>query len=293
MIESIEIRNFQAHENLKVVLGPVNTVLGKTNSGKSSFLRAFRWLARNMPDGERFISWNKKFAKVTVVADGKTITRKRSKRFNGYMIDGKELKAVGKCKVPEEIERVLNVGPINFAGQHDAAFFFSDTPGQVAKNLNSIINLDVIDRTMATAASSVREARAVEQVTRSRLADARKRVKELAWVKQLDIDLKEVEASQARLDELEAKQIRLQEMLDAITDAKSKVRPVPDLSELEASAERLRSLLEEESKLDAMIRMWKTKEQEADGADTEAKEAEKELVKVMKGRCPVCGSERK
>ena len=60
------------------------------------------------------------------------------------LFDGIEYKAI-KTDVPEDIDKIFNINSNNIQQQFDNIFWFSETAGEVGRNLNSIVNLDIID----------------------------------------------------------------------------------------------------------------------------------------------------
>lgn len=193
MITKLVIRNFQAHEKLVIDLDPhVTTVVGQSDKGKSAVLRALRWVALNQPGGEAFIRDGEDKATVTVEADGKVITRTKGKGVNTYHIGDKEFKAFGS-DVPPEIAALLNVSELNFQGQHDGPFWFSETAGEVSRKLNEIINLGVIDSVLAFLGGRVREAGSRVTLTEERVTAAKTERARLDAVGDIDEALKHVE----------------------------------------------------------------------------------------------------
>ena len=134
MLKKMRITNFQKHQDLKISFDPgVTVVVGPSDAGKSAVIRSLRWLSTNEPKGDSFIREGAEFAEAKLLVDDHTIARFRGKE-NTYSLDGSEFKAF-KDKPPEQISSLLNVGDVNFQGQHDAIFWFSLTAGEVAKGL--------------------------------------------------------------------------------------------------------------------------------------------------------------
>jgi exonuclease SbcC len=158
VIEKIQIQNFQKHERLRIQFDKrITTIVGPSDTGKSSVMRALYWLAFNKPRGFWFLRNGAKSCSVKLWIDGHKLERRRSKSKNVYLLDGVELKAVGS-DVPEEVQAVLNLKEENFQHQHDAPFWFSLTPGEVGKRLNAIIDLSIIDKSLTWLVSKVRRA---------------------------------------------------------------------------------------------------------------------------------------
>jgi AAA15 family ATPase/GTPase len=167
VISSISIKNFQAHKETNLTLSPgIAAIIGSSDSGKTSILRSLYWLVQNKPNGVQMVSyWNRKKdgtpkddTSVSIQINGQTITRIRNSDRNGYDFDGKELSAIGR-DVPEEITKALNCSDINIAKQFDQHFLLSESSGEVARRLNEMIHLDLIDETLSKVESLKRECR--------------------------------------------------------------------------------------------------------------------------------------
>lgn len=184
-VEQIELRDFQAHNQLTVDLSPgVTTVVGPSDAGKSAILRALWWVLTNQPGGESFIRDGAKLAQVRVYLDGgRSIHRLRSSGGrNEYILDGKEKYVSFGAGVPDAVAKLANVGPVCFQSQHDAPFWFAETAGQVSRNLNSIVDLGVIDESLGAAAGRVQRARDRAEQAEEMLTQAVRTRDGLAWV---------------------------------------------------------------------------------------------------------------
>ena len=149
MIKAILIRNFQAHRRTKLEFAPgVNAIAGASDQGKSSIIRALRWVVENRPAGDSFRSnfAGEQDTEVTIeTTDGETITRTKGPKTNSYSVNGKELKAMGQS-VPEEVSTALRLGSVNFQHQMDAPFLLSLGSSKLSQYLNEVAGLDAIDR---------------------------------------------------------------------------------------------------------------------------------------------------
>lgn len=199
MLECLTIRNFQANRQRHIDLGhPIVNLVGPSDCGKTAALRALIWVALNSPSGSEFMSWDAENVRVALTVDGKTIVRKIGKTGNLYIMDGEEYRAFGMGKVPDAIAAVLNIDASNFQQQEDQRFWLSETSGTVAKELNQIINLEIIDETLEKSAKAIRHARAVVVVSEGRLAEARTHAAALEWTVDAAARLGRVEAIAVR-----------------------------------------------------------------------------------------------
>jgi len=205
-----------------VEFGPyVTTITGKSFIGKSWILRALRWAALNKPAGDSYINWDAKRAGVRLVVDNRKIVRARGPSTNNYKLDKQFYEAFGN-DVPASITRALNLSDINFQGvntlgQHEPPFWFCETAGEVSRQLNSIVNLRVIDSTLSNIASEIRKTRITIEVTQEKLSTVIELRKKLAYVRDLDEDLKIVETSYVILQETTHKHCRIADLIKTYT----------------------------------------------------------------------------
>ena len=202
-LERLELKNFQAHESITVEFDPlITTVIGPTDAGKSSVLRALRWVALNQPNGIGFIRDDAAAAEATLYVDGRRIVRKRGRvTENSYTLDDAPFYAFGQSVVPDPIAQVLAVSPVNFAGQHDPHFLIAASAPEVARSLNAVVDLGVIDQTYESIGRTVRKAKDDAEAAHARLIASRDRAAALEWIQEAEPELKVVEdAYQARDD---------------------------------------------------------------------------------------------
>lgn len=155
MLSLLKIENFESHKESVFNFVPgVNVIVGSSDSGKSSVVRALRWAFFNKPQGFAFQSHWSSASDVTKVlvrfSDPFILTRKRNKTAGSEATDcyviGKNnvLTALGR-DVPDEVSELLNLSTYNIQSQYDPYFLLEDTPGERARMLNAIVGLDDID----------------------------------------------------------------------------------------------------------------------------------------------------
>jgi len=207
MIQSIHLTNFQAHSDLLIELDErVTTIVGPSDVGKSSVVRALRWSALNVPVG-CMIKDGTKQASVELIADGRKVVRTRGSE-NAYSLDGKEYRAF-RSDVPQDISSLLNLSDLNFQGQHDPLYWFSSTAGDVSRQLNAVVNLEIIDKTLAEAAREANRAKTLMEAAEEQLTQSVVERDSLKWVDDADAELRQVEEIRADLDSLKDKAFEL------------------------------------------------------------------------------------
>lgn len=212
MISKVKIRYFTTHKKCDIEFGPhVTTLTGSSATGKSTILRAIRFAAMNKPSGDKMISWGEDKTSVRLFIDKKKITRRKGKGVNLYKLTGYKdpFKAFGRDNVPQPIADLVNMGDLNFQGQHDKPFWFCESPPEVSRQLNKIVNLEVIDRTLSNIDGGIRDAKAEIKLTTKRLEDAEEQKKELAFAVSLDADLIRIEKLEKASREKAVESVRL------------------------------------------------------------------------------------
>ncbi len=254
MLKRLLIKNFQAHKKLELTFAPgVTTIVGPSDVGKSAVIRALTWIMTNRPGGVEFIREGARSTTVELEVDGHTILRERSKSVNRYVLDGQEFKAFG-TEPPQEVLDVLNLASINFQAQHDSPFWFCETPGEISRQLNEIVNLSVIDSTLANLDRERREAMARVKVLEQEVEGAAQLRSGLAWAKQAADDLAEAEEYHTASTEAHEDCERLTNLLGSVSKYGARVDRVREaarmgekavrIGEEWASAQERRSLLD-------------------------------------------------
>lgn len=219
VVHRLDLVNFQRHAKISIGFDRIVTIVGPTDAGKSAVVRALRWAAFNKPGGRAFVRHGKKGCRVVLTIDGRQITRRRGRK-NTYELDGKVFAAFG-AGVPAEISRLLNLDEVNFQGQHAAPYWLSDSPGEVSRQLNRIVNLGSIDNALRNVGAAYRGAAAAVTVSWGRLKAAKARRRELAWVPEYLAKLGDLEKQEAGIA---AKRNRIAALRSVLADVESAER---------------------------------------------------------------------
>jgi len=293
MLKKLILKNFQIHKHLKVEFDPkITTIVGVTNVGKTSIIRALRWLSHNRPSGRSFIRRGQDSCSVILYVDGERVSMAKGK-VPIYSIGTKKFKAVG-TKVPGQIQNILKLEDINYQHQLDPLFWIVDSPSQISQHLNEIIDLSSIDKGQKYLASEIRQSKTLVSVLGERVQSAKAKIKELNWTRKASSELRYIEGISERANEL-ARKIACAE--SAIADSIKYRRSAKAASDghsatsaailaggrMAESAKRL-SRAEELLKQVSLIRRAKCQ------ASQNLKDAEAEIHNLTtKKPCPVCG----
>lgn len=301
MIEFLTLENFQRFDHKRLDFDKFVTILsGRSDSGKSTVLRALKWLSLNKPTGDRVIrrDWDSgkasKECQVKAQVDGKEVRRDKGNE-NAYWLEGvtEPYKAFG-TNVPEPVERFLNLSDVNFAGQHDAPLWFAASPGEVSRQLNAIVNLDLIDGVLAAATAEVRKAKGEVELTRERLRIAKARKASLQWTVQAVEGLQRLQALRDKANGLQEQVKRLRELAATVQQSRAMsdraqvglrqgqiaLRLGEKVEGLQGRIERLRRLANEVLETRTAATTLRIEFQEAEHA----------LQQQLGDRCPLCGA---
>lgn len=287
MITKVRLRNFQKHKDYTLELDPVTTIIGRNSKGKSTLLRALRWVALNKPDGVGVIRHKKEEAKVELWVDGNKITKTRNRRNATYKLGTKVYKAFGK-NVPNSIAKLLNVNEINFQGQLDPPLWFFETPGNLAKSLNKIIRLDTIDKVLSTVNDHKRQAEAERKVCDKRVAEAEAKFQSLKFVPKMVKELNRLKRRQAEIHDLESRIKELSSLDKALRKLGKPLVP-PKIDKMNKLAGEIGKLHDRIKKLKEITSDLQEMRESSCQEQQKLQSLQKRLRKLSKKNCPTCG----
>lgn len=224
MIRSIRLQYFQGHIDSLFEFGEgVTSIVGVTDAGKTACIRALRWLVNNRPLGTSFIN-HSAFHNgdqihpciVTVETDKHVIERERFATINKYTVDDCELDAVSKS-VPDEVIDALNFSDITMQFQLDAPFLLTESSGAVARMLNRVVKLELIDTTQQNIGSYKRKITADKKTLVYEQDVLQKKIDAIDYTK-IESVLEIAELLQEKQSILVEKSLNLQSLINDITD---------------------------------------------------------------------------
>lgn len=252
MLKSLKIRNFQSHELtfMKFVEG-VNVIVGQSDSGKTAIIRALRWLVFNRPSGEAFRSnWGGE-TEVRANFEEAKIQRTRDKH-NTYKVNGVELEAIGQ-NVPDEVSGVVNLGELNLQHQMDAPFLLSSSPGEVARTLNEVASLEVIDKALANVNRMMRSNKQKLKSTDEHLKQLKTDLEQFDYLEDADKDLTALEKQKAELQSIVLSLQKLSDTIGLVDSAQEQLEASSPILKAEGKIEKLDKAIEEANSLDEQV----------------------------------------
>jgi len=290
MLTQLQIRNFRHNERLNVKLARITTFRGPTDSGKSSLIGALKWVAFNQPSGTNFIHWDHNFSAVRLTVDKKHIIRKRSKTDNYYKLGTHTFTAFG-TGMPTSIAKTLNMSPLNFQRQHAGPFWFRETAGEVSRQLNAIVNLDLIDTTLANLGKEQRETKYQIKDIQQRIKEAKEQKAKLRYIVQLDKQLSTLEKQQEQYDQKVKKIWQLTTLLQQAREYQIAVkRSIPDIEPLLELSKKYERNKDRYERLTELFGRAEECEEAIVQLDNEINKNERKLKQLLGKKCPLCGS---
>lgn len=259
MINSIELKNIQSHENTRLELDKgINCIVGSSNNGKSAILRGLYWARYNRPLGIDTLAshWalNKKGEltdemSVTIHNENGVVCRKRTKADNQYIVNGEILNVV-KSDVPAEVEQILKLSNTNIQRQLDAPFLLSETSGEIAKYFNHVVRLDIIDKVLTNAESSRRRTKADIEATEKIIKEQEQKKEKYDWLGSVEKLLQKWDTVKGNNDELKSQSESLQSELESFAENKQRVAKYVDVVAKKDKLENISALIKKSSEIE-------------------------------------------
>lgn len=228
MLKTLRVQNYESHKDSLLNFHPgINTVIGDSDKGKSGIFRSIMAVTSNkMMELSHISKWIKgkdgsgkilsgEECRIELGMDNGTVTRIRSDKQNSYLVTGLDdsLDAVKK-DVPEQVAKLVNMDDVNYQWQFDPPYFLGISAGQVAKELNKIVKIDVIDKYISVSKKKVRE---TETKIANEQAEIDKQdigIEKLIWVESAKPHVEVLKETMASIDAITAKLALLEKLLN-------------------------------------------------------------------------------
>lgn len=246
-IKDLWIKYFQGHEDTRIKLSPgVNVFTGPSDSGKSSLIRALKWLIKNKPQGDAYISHFRKKGESTAVSSG-SVSRERGKQ-NKYVVDGETYKAL-RTDVPDQVKHHFNIPDDSIQSQADQYFLLSETPGQAAKRFNKLAGLEQIDEVLRDTSTIIRSTKSDISYGEDMLENLQGALDRTSWADNADYDITVLEQKEARRDKLKRIATDVHFILYSIEDMEETIADTSHIIKAEVECKRLTKLHIDKSNL--------------------------------------------
>ena len=242
MIKKLTLHNFECYSDLVIDVEKLHEIRGTTDTGKSSIIRALRWVCLNKGNIDTFVTWGHKEGFIKIQLDtGEAIKRVRGKSKNEYWLDEARFVSFGST-VPDPIKQVLNVSGINFQMQFDSHFLLADSAGEVGRKLNHVLDLSLLDQINQSLNQQKRSVGHELESTMVKRDGSVNRIKRLKNVSGFRIRLDVLQEQNDSLDADTRKKNRLEHLcLKAKGLSENKIHQL-DVSKWETALERIEKL---------------------------------------------------
>ena len=300
MIQSLEIHNFQSHKQSKLEFADgVNVIVGGSDTGKTSIIRALRWLIWNRPSGDAFRSTWGGSTSVDVIIDGQMIVRIKDLAGSEYALGETVFKAFG-TDVPEEIVQALNLNEINLQSQMDSPFLISSTPGEVAQHFSRVAHLNQIDNGLRKVQQWIR---AIEQDINSGERQAKQLEEDLQEFTHLDVfeeDVEVLEGMQSRLITKVNAEIKLNTLIVDLCNIDMQIVQESEILKDEKPVDELLDLFDKKKELKDDLQKLQKLIDDINNIKIELKftgdrwgKYQREFIEKFPSICPLCGQKVK
>jgi len=233
MITDLEIVNFQSHKNTNLSFHPgVNVVVGQSDTGKSSIIRAINWVMSNRPSGDSFrANFSKNMTEVAMAFGEDFVVRQKGKSINKYEVPSGELKAL-RTDVPQEVKDITQMQDVNLQPQHKSYFLLDETPGNVAKSFNSVSGLEEMDAALKNINSKVRDTSWKITHTTEKIDGLEIDIEKVQWVDEAQESLKWVAECSSDLSGLQEVHTFVKKLISEVEEQEEELNSLPDFSAL-------------------------------------------------------------
>jgi DNA repair exonuclease SbcCD ATPase subunit len=159
------MENFQSHKDTMVEFDEkgFNAIVGETDKGKSSIIRAIKWCLYNDPQGTDMIRTGENYCLVALTfSNGYQVVRSRDRKGAGnyevYHVATKKsnvYKGFGR-NIPIEVTNAHQIPKgISIADQLEGPYMLSNTAPERAAMIGSIVGTDIVDAAIKDVSSEI------------------------------------------------------------------------------------------------------------------------------------------
>lgn len=301
MIKKIKLNNFQCHEKpvFRFTEG-VNIITGTSDVGKTSIIRALKWVLLNKPRGDRFIRKGTNNCSVSIYFDNGKIKRQKKGNKNTYIInDNDEYSSFG-AEIPEDVFNVSGITDINFQFQYDSPFMLSVSGPEFTKMLNKYVNLEKIDKSQQFLSSKIKEYKSSLKFYKNDIEKEKEELKKFSELDKIKESLNKIKKIEQEMESLTMDYNKLKKLFTDTIAMKKLLNKYKYIKELETTVTALEMLFKDASEYktrrEKLIRLFNDlKKEEVKIKNCEMKIIENQkFLDEQKGKeCPLCGNKIK
>jgi len=169
------------------------------------------------------------------LSEGGTVAINREKGKTSYMLSYKgqeeSFQAI-RTDVPSEVTEVLNLSSYNLQSQHQTYFLLQDTPGEVARALNELTGLSIIDSAFKKVSAKIRETTSKIESLKSDRDRGKEQLKQYDNLDAIKILIEDIERDTAELSKIEADRIKITNSITELNKIKERMAEQQSLLEV-------------------------------------------------------------
>jgi len=290
MLKEIKLNYFQPHKQSELPLHEgLNVITGSSDAGKSSIIRALRWVYENRPLGDSIKNWNysEKETSVSIKTFEDYVISKTRNGTNSYSLGKKEFD-VTKTEVPQEVTDTLNLSDCNIQLQHESYFLLDESPGERAKIINELSGLDIIDKIFKNLNSKILSTKRDISSEESNIKSLTEDIEKLTYLDAVDVTLSSIESLLIKSKELWENISSVSGYIGVIQLIREGIKKTEKLRSLEKPARELLGKIEDYQESDRKLNEVKSivhnikKIRELIQIDQEWLEIEKPTIDLLK-----------
>ena len=238
MLKKLVLKDVQSHK--KSVLNfshGVNVIIGPSGAGKTAIVRALNWLVFNKAPSNITSHWSNS-SSVYAIFDNHKVKRIRNKRTNIYKLDSHTFTSFGKS-VPNDVVNAINMNEINFQYHTDPYFLLNYSPPEVARYLNKVINLSIIDNTIKNANSEKLKLQRSIDTKNEQVNKIKVELENYVWIDEAEAILQILETKQRTLDHEQITITSSETIIDDINDILRALKKVSKYSSLKYEVDKM------------------------------------------------------
>jgi len=308
MITGLHITNYQSHKDTGLAFSKgINAIVGVTDSGKSGIFRALDWVCNNNPSSGSPSWWADDDMQVELQLDDCLVVRKKGKQnlYELYTpttegeLSVEQFKSFGQG-VPDAIQTAINLSPVNWQSQFDSHFLLSNTPGEVARRLNEVAHLEVIDIGTANIASMIRRNNSALTLLQEELGEDKEAVEAFSYLPKLEKLVNRYETAEQKKQVIVEDREEIHRLVTGIrlkkkesARAKRILGVKPKLEELVKLADTQEFVMEKMVQLGGVLQELEQLNRHITELEEFTAMKKVKLAEAMPDECPLCGQEIK
>lgn len=255
MLESAHIKNIQLIKDEALTFHPlINIVSGESDNGKSALFRSLTLAISNTPSAYEYKPHNLERGGISsseLTFNNCTIERKRSASINQYVCDkfDKPLEAFGN-NVPPQLKELMLIPDYMVQTQHSPYFLLNDSPGEVAKKINSVCDLEIIDKSQSKIESIVTKSKSDLSYTKETLKEKNVELETLDFVEGFEEQVKAIEKLIEEDEKLSSDIEKVSAIIESIEALSSEIKSLDAKIIFETKIKEVLQLIQEHVKID-------------------------------------------